>query len=74
MSTINGITISYVDNTVTASLSTGEYIIATFSVDSQPVDGEALSESNVRINRVMDGLRQNTVRYLKSIPEITELP
>lgn len=75
MATIASLTTSYEDDEITVLMSTGEVIV--ISIVATPVDSddtEIIAQSEHRIGKLISGVLGANLRYLKSLPDIIELP
>ena len=73
MSTINSLSVSYADNSITTVLSTGESIVVSIDITLPNVTGESLAQSETRKSRLIDALIKANVRALKSSGDVTTL-
>lgn len=72
--TVDSVVITYEDNTLVFTLSTGETVTVTMSDNLADTVGENVAQSEVRLNRVYDALRQSMVRVINSLGDIVNLP
>jgi hypothetical protein len=74
MSTLSSVSISYSNDSITATLSTGEIIVVDIDVNYGDLTGEQLAQSEHRMAKIISGLLNANLRYIKSAPTAGELP
>jgi hypothetical protein len=74
MSALTNVQVSYATNTITFYLDSGEVGTIVFNIPNVGTDSESTAASNLRIERMIDGLIHANLRYLKSLASLTDLP